>query len=43
MIEALRKKKACNAKAQTVVEKLIDPFEDEEELLLMVGHNLIFN
>lgn len=33
---AIKKKKECNAKAQTVVEKLLDPFEDEKELLVMV-------
>lgn len=32
----IKKKRECNAKAQTVVEKLLDPFEDEKELLVMV-------
>jgi hypothetical protein len=36
-MEALRKKKECNKKAQKIVEKLLDPFDDEKELLLLVS------
>ncbi|CRK94321.1 CLUMA_CG007836, isoform A [Clunio marinus] len=36
LLEALRKKKECNAKAQTIVERLLDPFDDGKELLLML-------
>lgn len=37
--EALKKKRECNAKAQAVVVKLLDPFEDEKMLLEMVSHH----
>lgn len=30
------KKKECNAKAQSIVERLLDPFEDEKEFLEMM-------
>lgn len=33
----MKKKKECNDKAQRVVEKLIDPIEDEKLLLEMVN------
>lgn len=36
LVAAMKKKKECNAKAQKVVEKLLDHIEDEAELLLMV-------
>lgn len=36
-MEALKKKKECNDKAQAVVEKLLDPFDDEDKLLIMVN------
>lgn len=36
-MEAIKKKKECNAKAQVVVEKLLDPIDDEKELLIMVS------
>lgn len=32
----MMKKKECNAKAQQIVERLIDPFEDEKELINML-------
>lgn len=35
-MEAIKKKRECNAKAQSIVEKLIDPFDDEKELVLLV-------
>lgn len=35
-MEAIKKKKECNAKAQAVVMKLLDPIEDVNELLKMV-------
>lgn len=39
-MEAIKKKRECNAKAQTIVEKLIDPFDDEKELVLLVRSNV---
>lgn len=37
---AIKKKKECNAKAQAVVEQLLEPFEDEKRLLGMVREKL---
>lgn len=33
---ALRKKKECNAKAQKIVEALLDPVDDVDKFLIMV-------
>jgi DNA gyrase/topoisomerase IV subunit A len=43
LMEALKKKKQCNEKAQKIVEKLLDPFDDEKELLLLVSWILTEN
>jgi hypothetical protein len=40
-MEAMKRKKECNAKAQSVVEKLLDPLDDEKELLLLVSFYFI--
>lgn len=39
MKQAMMKKKTCDAKAQQIVEKLLDPFEDESQFLLMVRYS----
>jgi hypothetical protein len=43
LMEALKKKKECNGKAQAVVEKLLDPFDDQNELIGMVLLNNCLN
>lgn len=37
----MKKKKECDAKAQSVVEKLLDPIDDEDELKLLVGSTFV--
>lgn len=41
LMATLKKKRECNQKAQKVVEKLLDPFDDEKELLLLVCRMLL--
>jgi hypothetical protein len=36
-MEALKKKRECNAKAHKVVETLLDPYDDPAELLILVS------
>jgi hypothetical protein len=36
-MQAIKKKKECDAKALAIVLKLIDPMDDPEELLVLVS------